>query len=40
MDTKCYMTAAPREATILLACQIELTAVMDGLPARLPATQC
>ena len=33
------MTAAPREATSRLACQIELTAAMDGLSVRLPATQ-
>ncbi len=33
------MTAAPRAATSRLSCQIELTAALDGLRVRLPATQ-
>jgi 2Fe-2S ferredoxin len=33
------MTATPREATSRLSCQIELTAALDGLSVRLPATQ-
>jgi 2Fe-2S ferredoxin len=33
------MTAAPREAGSRLSCQIELTAALDGLSVRLPATQ-
>lgn len=33
------MTATPREATSRLSCQIELTAALDGLRVRLPATQ-
>ena len=33
------MTAAPREATSRLSCQITLTPTLDGLRARLPATQ-
>ena len=33
------MTAAPRAATSRLSCQIELDDAIDGLVARLPATQ-
>jgi 2Fe-2S ferredoxin len=33
------MTAAPREATSRLSCQIELGPALEGLEARLPATQ-
>ncbi len=33
------MTATPREASSRLSCQIELTAALDGLIVRLPATQ-
>ena len=33
------MTAAPREATSRLSCQIVLTTALDGLVARLPLTQ-
>jgi len=33
------MTATPREANSRLSCQIELTAALDGLTVRLPATQ-
>ncbi|MCY7315004.1 MAG: 2Fe-2S iron-sulfur cluster binding domain-containing protein [Rubrivivax sp.] len=33
------MTAAPREATSRLACQITLVPGLDGLRVRLPATQ-
>jgi ferredoxin, 2Fe-2S len=33
------MTAAPREATSRLACQIELEPALDGLRARLPTHQ-
>ena len=33
------MTAAPREATSRLSCQITLAPTLDGLRVRLPATQ-
>lgn len=33
------MTASPAEPTSRLSCQIELTAALDGLAVRLPATQ-
>ncbi len=33
------MTAHPREAGSRLACQLRLTAALDGLAARLPPTQ-
>ncbi len=33
------MTAAPREATSRLSCQIELQPALEGLTVRLPATQ-
>ena len=33
------MTAAPREAGSRLSCQLKLTPTLDGLGARLPATQ-
>jgi 2Fe-2S ferredoxin len=33
------MTAAPREATSRLSCQIELQPAIEGLVVRLPATQ-
>jgi 2Fe-2S ferredoxin len=33
------MTAAPRETGSRLSCQIELSAALDGLSVRLPATQ-
>ena len=33
------MTAAPRDAGSRLSCQITLTPTLDGLRARLPATQ-
>ncbi len=33
------MTAAPREATSRLSCQIELRPALEGLVVRLPATQ-
>jgi ferredoxin, 2Fe-2S len=33
------MTAAPRQATSRLSCQIALTPALDGLSLRLPATQ-
>lgn len=33
------MTAVPQESTSRLSCQIELSAALDGLSARLPASQ-
>jgi 2Fe-2S ferredoxin len=38
-DAMLDMTATPREAGSRLSCQIELTAALDGLRVRLPASQ-
>ena len=38
-DAMLEMTAVPREPTSRLSCQIDLDTSLDGLTARLPATQ-
>ena len=38
-DAMLEMTAAPRQATSRLSCQIELAADLDGLTATMPDTQ-